>query len=294
MNYTRIAVIYNPNSTGPSKEMAEGFVAALHKRKPRANIELIATTHAGHAEELAYSIATTSERPLIISSSGDGGYHEVVNGALKAQSEGHYPTTGLLPAGNANDHYHNLHQDELIEQIIKKRTRSIDVLKLTGVVEGKSIERYAHSYIGFGLTPVVGHELNKYKLNPLNQIWIVIRSILTLKPVHLRINGTVRSYNSVIFSNVERMAKVLKVSQRPRVADGKFEVTLLRRRNLPRLFLLLFKATLGGMKEDKQVKRFSLETVADTLAQADGEVIQFDADTTITIMIQPDRLRCLV
>jgi diacylglycerol kinase (ATP) len=114
MKYPLIAVIYNPNSTGSSKELATEFSKRLKKRLPDQAIELIATEHAGHGEEIAYELAKKYKRPLIISSSGDGGYHEVINGLMKAQHEGAHPVAGLLPAGNANDHHRNVTRGELI------------------------------------------------------------------------------------------------------------------------------------------------------------------------------------
>ena len=165
MTYTTIAIIYNPNSTGSSKQLAKEFADKVQSQLPKQKIELIATTHAGHAEELAYSLSKKTKHPLIISSSGDGGYNEVINGALKAQKEGNHPTTGLLPAGNANDHFNNLHNDDLVDLIVDGISKNIDVLKLTYTAEGQETERYAHSYIGLGLTSVVGNQLNKKKLN---------------------------------------------------------------------------------------------------------------------------------
>src|SRR3982750_2899542 len=106
--YDAITIIYNPNSTGPSEAKARVLHEDLIKRRKRTKITLTPTKRAGHAEDLAYKAAHANRRALIISSSGDGGYHEVINGALRAQLEGAKPTVGLLPAGNANDHYHSL------------------------------------------------------------------------------------------------------------------------------------------------------------------------------------------
>ena len=120
MTFSTIAIIYNPNSTGSSRKLAEEYANILQKRMPAQKIELIGTEHAGHAEELAYSIAKNSKHPLIISSSGDGGYNEVINGAYKAREEGANPITSLLPAGNANDHFRNLSSDDLVEHIVNE------------------------------------------------------------------------------------------------------------------------------------------------------------------------------
>lgn len=294
MRYTTIAVIYNPNSTGSSKQLAEDFKAKLHAQMPAQKIELIATKHAGHAEELAYSLAMASEHPLIISSSGDGGYHEVINGVMKAQAEGAHPTAGLLPAGNANDHYHNLHNEDITQLILHEEPSSVDLLTLEGTSHGKKVQRYSHSYIGFGLTPFISEELNKNKLTVFNQGWIVAKALFATKAVKLKIGLKPRSYDSIIFSNVDRMSKVLNISQPSRINDGKFEVTIFRKRNKLKLILLLLKASIVGVKEDKQVSEFYLETTNATITQLDGETLPLDAHSKVKIGINKKSLQCIV
>lgn len=294
MKYSSITILYNPNSTGSSHELAKQFKTDVLKRLPSQKISLKATEHAGHGEELAYSLAKASKNPLIISSSGDGGYHEVVNGAMRAQHEGFTPTTSLLPAGNANDHYHNLHSDDLVDLIARGEHTQIDLLKITGTSKGKTIERYGHSYIGFGLTPHVGKELNKTKLNVFNQVWIVAKALLELKSVKLQVNNKTRSYDSIVFSNIDRMSKVLKISQPSSVSDGKFEVTIFRSRNKLKLILQLFKSTIIPAKEDHQVESFKLKTVKTTLVQVDGEIISIDPQSDVSITIDKQALRCIV
>lgn len=294
MSYTTIAIIFNPNSTGSSEALARELAAQIKERLPKQKVQLIGTKYAGHGEKLAYEIATKSKHALVISSSGDGGYNDVVNGAMKALHEGHRVTTGLLPAGNANDHYHNLHEEELIEQIISGKSTKIDVLKLVSSVNQKPITRYAHSYIGFGFTPFVGAELNKTKLNPLKEIWVVGWALLRAKPVRLKIGKKIRSYESVVLSNVDSMSKYLKISRPSSVTDGKFEVTIFRRRNKLKLISVLLKAAFKRVEEDQQVREFSLTTLRKTLVQTDGEIIKLDARANVTITIERQALTCIV
>jgi len=294
MKYSTIAVIYNPNSTGSSEALAHKFKTQVQARVPGQEITLIETDHAGHGEELAYKIACESKNPLIISSSGDGGYNDVVNGAMRAQRGGARPTTGLLPAGNANDHYHNLHNKDIVEQIVNGESTKIDVLKISGISDGKQIEKYAHSYIGFGLTPIVGNELNKRKLNFINEVFIVAKSLITIKPVRLKIGKKPHAYESVIFSNVDVMSKYLKISQPSSMTDGKFEVTIFKRRNKLRLILILLEASFKGVKEDAQVSEFRLTTVRKTLVQADGEILTLDAESNVHITIEQQALASII
>jgi diacylglycerol kinase (ATP) len=294
MTYTNIAVIYNPNSTGSSKDLAEAFVNDVRARMPKQNIELIATEYAGHAGELAYDIAKKHDSALIISSSGDGGYNEVVNGAIKAQKEGRTVTTGILPAGNANDHHRNLTDGNIVDQIVSGKTKTIDLLKIIGVFNGATVERYAHSYIGVGFSPQIAKMLNKTKLNIFNEVWLVARMLILVKPIRLRLGKKIKHYESIIFSNVDSMSKYLKISSPSPITDGKFEVTIFKRRHKLKFILTLLKASFGGVKEDKQVTEFTFETVDKTLVQMDGEVLTLDAATSATTTIEQQVLRCVV
>lgn len=294
MKYSTVAIIFNPNSTGASEKMAKQFAKKLEAKMPEQKIELIATEYAGHAEELAYELAVKHKKPLVISSSGDGGYHEVVNGLMKAQNEGHTPLASLLPAGNANDHYRNLYKKDLVTSIAEGSTTEIDILELTSKSEGKNITRFAHSYIGFGLTPDIGEELNKNKLNVFNQVWIVTKALFTIRPVRLVYPKKPRTYDSIIISNVDEMSKVLKISQPSDIHDGKFEVTIFKRRNKLELIALLLQASLTGVKEDLTTDKFSLKTIKAINIQADGEIIKLDAHTKVAITVSDKPLCCVI
>ena len=78
------------------------------------------------------------------------------------------------------------------------------------------------------------------------------------------------------------------------MTDGKFEVTIFRRRNKLELILLFLKASLKGVKEDKQVSEFLLKTIHKTLIQADGEIITLDAQSEVSIKIEPQILTCVI
>ena len=294
MSYSTIAIIYNPNSTGSSERLAKAFAKKLQAKLPTQKIELLGTTHARHAEELAHSIATASKNPLIISSSGDGGYNEIINGALKARKRGHSITVGLLPAGNANDHYHTVHESDTIDLIVHNKTKKVDVLKIKSTADGKKIERYAHSYIGFGLTPEVATELYKTKLNIFNEVWLVARGLFIVKPVRLKIGRKVRYYESVVFSNIDTMSKYLKISQPSSITDGKFEVTIFRRRSKLKLILLLLQTSIQPAKEDRKASKFVIDTVDKTLVQLDGEIVTLDGRARTVITVEKRALTCII
>lgn len=292
--YTSITIIYNPMSTGSGERLAYELDKELQKILPEQHVEIIPTKYAGHAEKLAYSLAKATKRALVISASGDGGYHEVVNGLMQAQQEGASPVAGLLPAGNANDHHRNMHEGDFAQSIKRSRERSIDVLQLSTKRQGKLFERYAHSYIGVGLTPKVAAQLNKSELNRLKEVWIVSKSLLSLRAVPLVIHGRYQVYDSLIFSNIADMSKFLSLSKVAAPDDGKFEVTTFHRSHRLKLIARLLKASTIGMNGSNQVTSFDFETVRRTLIQLDGEITRIDASSEAKITIAPKKLRCIV
>jgi diacylglycerol kinase family enzyme len=273
-----------------SKELEEQLSASL----PNTIIKRVKTDHAGHAEDIAYRAARATKRPLVISVSGDGGYHEVVNGLMKAQQDGARPVAGLLPGGNANDHYRTLHEGDIVPRIAAGDERHIDLLKITTTVKGKAFTRYGHSYIGIGLTPKAGNELNKTKLNAIKELWIVARSIMTLSPVRIIVHGQKQAYDSLVFSNIDSMSKVLTLSKHAEVHDGKFEVTGFKKRNKLHLLRLLLRASTLGLRGTTHAKKFVFTTTKPLLVQIDGEIVTVDAGTDVTITSEYQVLRCVI
>lgn len=293
-SFTSISIIYNPNSTGDGKAMAEKLKADLSKLLPKQKVELMPTKHAGHGEQLAYKLATATQRPLIISASGDGGYHEVVNGIMRAQQAGARAVAGLLPAGNANDHYQDSHVPDVAKAIATGQSKNIDLIQLAGTIGGKEVIRYAHSYIGFGLTPQVGKELNKVHLNWFMEVWIVTKALLRLRPVRIIVNGEQHRYDSLVFSNIGKMSKYLKLSDQASNCDGKFEITVFKRHHKLKLILELFKASTQGISDAAQATDYQFKTQRALLVQVDGEISTIDGGSKVAISIQPKKLCCIV
>jgi len=292
--YTAITVIFNPSSSGHSEKLARDLQKRLLAAAPHLRVELVPTEFARHAEELAKQAALATAKPLVISASGDGGYNEVINGLMKAKALGAKPTAGLLPAGNANDHHRNLHHGDIVEAILRSKTQRVDLLMLQANSNNLPVERYAHSYIGLGLTPQVGQKLNSTQLNRLKEVLIVIRVLVSLKPVTLIINRQAHAYDSLIISNVPKMSKYFKVSPQAKVNDGKFELTMFRWRNKLKFVRWFIAASTTGMPLADQRSHFSFRTLYSTPAQLDGEILTLDAKTKVVVTIKHNALRCVV
>ena len=293
--YSAITIIYNPKSTGPSEANARSLEQKL-KNDPgiSAPVSVIATSHASHAEALAYQLAVKTKRPLIISSSGDGGYSEVVNGVMRAQYEGSQPITGLLPSGNANDHYHSLSSGELETLIAEQRERTIDLIKVT-IRHGKtSWHRYAHSYTGIGLTADASIQYNKINMNRINELLVSVKAIYSSQRSEVIIKGATHTYDSLVFSNVNRLGKLFSLSETSRVDDGKFEVIALQSKTKVELLQQLAKALAAPYENLTHASQFTFTTTKSQAIQFDGEVFQLETGTTVTVECAHKALHCIV
>jgi diacylglycerol kinase (ATP) len=297
MDFSAISIIYNPKSTGSSKRKALELQRAL-KAKGIAGVRVIPTEHAGHAEELAYELAMTagkSDKPLIISASGDGGYHEVVNGVMKAQAEGHHVVTGLLPTGNANDHYHSVKSGTAERLIRAGATRLVDLLHVTVTDGDKQWQRYAHSYVGLGLTPAVSTKLNQIKLNPVNEWVVSIREVYKARPSRVIIDGQELVYDSLLFSNIDRVGKVFTMLGASRIDDGKFEIVTLRSKSKAELLRRLAKAIADSRVEGiEQASSFTFQSAETQKMQMDGELHDLQRGTVVEIRSVPRVLCCVI
>lgn len=288
-----ITVLYNPNSTGDSKAYAQKFRDAFVQAdgKKAHKITLLATKHAGHAEEIAAEYAAKTQPHILISSSGDGGYHELINGALAQKSS--KLIVGLLPAGNANDHYNALDTttDETVQNILANTPKTVDVLRISAKIGGKSWVRYAHSYAGIGVVAKAAKDITKERPNLITEKWLVAKSLLSFRYVKIHENGKNRRYSSLIFSNVRVMSKALTLAGNASLTDGKFEINRIRFRSKLRLLTYLLTAATVGLTPSKTATKARFTTTKPTAIQLDGEVVTIDARCNVTIEIMPKKLR---
>lgn len=300
-DFSSIAIIYNPNSTGSAQDNARELQADLKKTMPDIPVTMLPTERAGHAIELAYDFARTNDAPMIISASGDGGYNEVINGALKYQMEAQQaggstnyqrPICAVLPSGNANDHARTMQDKPLAELIKADEVTELDVLQVsTKDANGKQASRYAHSYAGIGLTPTVAVELNKHTLSSLKEAWIVIRTFWNYRPVTIERGGKRLKLDSLICSTIPEMAKVLTFSEQSKPRDGLFEVTTFPHNRKLMLLFKLLKGVFQHLGAQERTAKYEFKLLMPSPLQVDGEVMELADNTDVSIIICPRLLR---
>jgi diacylglycerol kinase (ATP) len=291
MSFERIVVIFNPQSTGPASQRAEELKDALADRLPDMALQLCPTERAGHARELAAQAAATG-RPLIVSVSGDGGYNEVVDGVM--QTGNRDAVCAVLAAGNANDHRRSTSEQPLVDAIVDGEIRRIDLLRLTVGIGSDAHTRYAHSYIGMGLTPIVAIDLEKGGKGSFKEIVSVVRTFARFRPFTIDVlPGGRRSLDSLLFANIDEMAKYATLSEDGRPDDGRFEVIAMPHTAKWRILGIALKAATRGLGPQPTARHYRFTTVRPTPMQLDGEVIAVGAGTSVSVDIAAGALSTL-
>ena len=282
--FDRVVLIFNPQSTGHAREMAEDLRDDLAQRVPALDVALLPTEHAGHAVDLARAEAEVG-RPLVVSVSGDGGYNEVVNGVMQAGNE--HAASAVLAAGNANDHRRTTKERPIAEAIAAGTVSRIDLLRLTAGGAAGDIVRYAHSYIGLGLTPVVAVDLEKGEKGSLREMVTVVRAFAKFRPFEIEVEGGTRErFDSLVFANIAQMAKVATLSEEQgRPDDGLFEVITLRHTAKWRILATAIKASTAGLGKQPSVSTYAFTTLKPLPLQIDGEVMDLPAEATVRVDI---------
>jgi diacylglycerol kinase (ATP) len=293
-HFSEVFIIYNPKSTGNSRANAKKLERKLKKILGGVSVSCIPTEYAGHAEELARQIVSSHKRPLIVSSSGDGGYHEVINGAMQNGRKRSSAVCAVLPAGNANDHSRTMQTRPLWQSIKSGNVAHIDLLKVEIITPAGTTTRYAHSYAGIGLTPAVAKELNRHTLTPLKEIKLVLTTLLNYQPLTIKRKGKTIILDSLIFSNINKMAKFLKLAKENHPDDGLFEIVTFPHKRKALLLKHLIKAATTGLKTTRQASEYEFEVLENIPMQLDGEITNLRAGASIRVTVANKALSTIV
>ncbi len=279
--FDTITIIFNANSTGDAPKLAEELRDELASALADTDVRLTPTEHAGHAVDLAREAASAGNA-LVVSVSGDGGYNEVVNGVMASRSDD--AVCAVLAAGNANDHSRVTERKPLAEAIVEGEVRQIDLLRIS-IDEPDAAPVYAHSYIGFGLTPIMAIDLEKGSKGAIKEMFSVARTFSKFKPFEIRqSDGARRKFDSLVFANISQMAKYATLSEADdHPADGKFEVITFPHMAKWRILLTALRASTKGLGDQPSYKQYRFSTLKPMPYQIDGEVKDVGADTAITI-----------
>jgi diacylglycerol kinase family enzyme len=278
--FDRAVLIFNPGRAGMG-ERIEALQRELAMDLPGLPVELLPTEYAGHARELARAEAGRGI-PLMVSVSGDGGYNEVVNGVMAVAGSNAVCT--VVPAGNANDHFRSRPARSFADAVGAGGVRHIDLLRVTFRSGGREQVQYAHSYIGFGLTPLMAIGIEQGGKGKVLELVSVARTLSRLKPFELvRDDGATAKFDSLILANISRMAKYGTVSESQRPDDGRFEVVTLPHAGLMKMALMTLRAVTLGLGHQPSVTSYAFSTRNAVPCQIDGEVVHLQAGAHVRV-----------
>ena len=287
--FDAVEIVFNPNSTGDAQERAEELAEQLAERAPELPVQLRPTERAGHGREIARDAARAG-RPLVVSVSGDGGYNDVVNGLMEAGVDSAY--AAVLAAGNANDHRRVTRERPLADAILDGDVSKLDLLRMS-VDDGRE-PRYAHSYIGLGITPTVALELEKGGKGSIKEVISTIRTFSRFRPFQIETDSGTETFDSVIFANIREMAKFAVLSEEGRPDDGRFEVVVLRHTAKWRVLATAVRAAIRGLGPQPTAREYRFRTVDPMPVQVDGEVSEFERGVAVTVEIVPGALHTVL
>ncbi len=283
--FDAVEIVFNPNSTGNAPQRAQELADELAERAPELPVTMRPTERAGHGREIARD-AARARKTLVVSVSGDGGYNDVVNGLMDAGVDERY--AAVLAAGNANDHRRVTKERPLADAIVEGDVSRLDLLRMS-VDDGRE-PRYAHSYIGLGITPVVALELEKGGKGSFREVLSTIRSFRQFRPFEIDTDSGKERFDSIIFANIREMAKFATLSEEGRTDDGRFEVIILRHTAKWRVLFTAAKAALFGLGRQPEAREYRFRTVDPMPVQIDGEVSEFERGVSVKVEIAPGAL----
>jgi len=270
--------VYNPES-GKSKvvKMKDYILTKLSKKY--GEIDCVATTHAGHAKELAKE--SIGKYDYFFIAGGDGTLNEVVNGMGSAEDK---PVIGYIPSGTVNDIARSLG----ISRNIKKAVKNI----LTGTPFEHDIFRLNRRYGIYvcctGLFTKSSYDTERYKKKKYGKIAYVKKGLEEIKgakpvAVELTIGDEVITKNCglVLILNSRSVAGC-KINRAAKLNDGEVEIVLFHssKKNIDlNQISTIIKAFLFGIDKVKnsphvtyrKASTFKISTEDGTIINLDGE-----------------------
>ena len=136
-------------------------------KKPLEKHTLVKTTHRGHAVEIGKT-TDLSSYDAIISISGDGLFHELINGLLQREDGKDKIPVGLIPAGSGNGLVNSfVSESPLVDarsyamfQMLKFDSTPLDLIYF----QSEEIIRYCMLSVMVGLVADIDHESDKLRM----------------------------------------------------------------------------------------------------------------------------------
>jgi len=261
--------------------------------------ETVATTHMGHAAELAREAAGYG---LVVAAGGDGTAHEVLNGLMDIPPD-QRPTLGLLPTGSGNDTRRTLGIPEDLTQaaliLATGERHAFDVGVCNGV--------YFNNSFAAGLDAKVTAKAVEYKVTKHRDgLWLYLTALMHVLLHELDSFRMRVSFDGAPVQEIDTL--ILAITNGPTYGggffvtpdaipdDGLFDLCLIDPLSLPgalaRLpFLVFGKHTWMKKVHMRRHSSILIESDTPVPAQIDGEVL---LESRYDISMLPGAITCVV
>ncbi|MBN8826924.1 MULTISPECIES: diacylglycerol kinase family protein [unclassified Spirosoma] len=266
---SKVLAIINPNSGTTSADQKKVLLDAFVRRAEALDYdpEVLLTTHAGHATELATD-AVKRGVSRVLTIGGDGTINEIAQ-ALRRTST----SLGIVPIGSGNGLARHLgvplNPLKAIDRALSGRPVVID--------SGEINEYPFFCTAGMGFEAYVAHEFAKAPVRGLpTYIRTAFRAFWAYKPQQYRIDGQAKALFSMTFANAGQFGNNAWMAPTANIADGRLEQCEIRPFPTQAAGMLtwrLFNKTLNQSSywRGRSITKAVVETDGPLLIHADGE-----------------------
>jgi len=292
----RTKIILNPysNRWGAKERISE---AEQTLAEEKVNYELVVTTEPLQGTALAEA-AVVDGFDVVVAAGGDGTINEVLNGLLRATSDGPTIPFGILPLGTANDFNLMAGLPDTVsaaaQVIAQGKTRQIDAVQVN--------DRFFINNSGLAMEPMVTLENIRMKRlsGEIRYIVALLKVIAKMKAWQMQVAWDDGSYDGPVY--------LLSVCNSPRtggfqmapgaeIDDGFFDMVLAPEVPKRTLLLLLLRLMQGTHVYHDAVTftratTLSVDSHPGTAAHSDGEIFT-ESTTHVNYKILPGKVTLL-
>jgi len=248
-------------------------------------VEVIKTTHQGHASEIGYSLNFDAYDGLC-AVGGDGTLHEIVNGILYRPDKKVIPI-GIIPGGTGNSFCEGIKNSDVAEaarRIIKGDICWMDVNK---IVLGKEKEIYSINMIGLGvlgdLSPVAEeHRWLRSQRYSVCGLWLAMKKItLNITAKFDEEEAIKREILAAYFNHTQHFGTKMRAAPFAKLDDGLMEAVFVLgtgRGKIMKVFLGLGEGRHwnDSVMEKRKVKEVNIKLKEKGIINVDGEPYVFE------------------